>query len=413
MKEQLIRDHELLASFVKGNWRKSLNEPSGILKHKFIDPAANYRAQLWDWDSYFCGVSLIDVYEDTAEYVKGCVDNFLEYQAQDGSVPYMINVGKPNAALPVVSKAPRSDDSDLNSIKPLLCRMAMLAYGKLSDKSWLVGIYPSLKLHIAHWESTQRMKNGLFVWRSYRGSGTDNHPAVYGRPLNSSAAVELNCLMYAEYKAVAEIASICGDTDGEKAYTNSAAQLAADINTHMWDPIDGLYYNLDMLSSKPPLARQEVTWNVPLKFRAWTCFMPMWAGIAPKEYADRMVREHLMNSSEFLSDYGVRTLAKCEPLYSTTEMGNPSNWQGPVWIVSTYLIFKGVLDCGYYTEALQIAENLVTNLARDIRENGLLHEYYNPETGNSTINPGFMNWNGLAALMVPELIKYREAHDET
>lgn len=412
MKEQLIKDHKLLAEFVKENWRKSLNEPSGILKHKFIDPAANYRAQLWDWDSYFCGVSLIDVYEDTAEYVKGCVMNFIEYQAADGSIPYMINVGKPNTALPTVTKANRTSDNDLNSIKPLLCQMAMLAYSKLDDKAWLAEIYPSLKRHIAHWESTQRMQNGLFVWRSYRGSGTDNHPAVYGRPLNSSAAVELNCLMYTEYKAITDIADICGDTDAAEVFSASAQKLASDINTHMWDPIDGLYYNLDMLSTKPPLARQEVTWDVPLKFRAWTCFMPMWAGIAPKEYAERMVREHLLDTKEFWSDYGIRTLSKCERMYSTTEMGNPSNWQGPVWIVSTYLIFMGVLKNGYFSEAELIAENLITNLARDIRENGLLHEYYNPETGNSSINPGFMNWNGLAALMVPELLRYKETNHE-
>ncbi len=412
MENQILCNHNLLAAFVKDNWKKSLNEPSGILKHRFIDPAANYRAQLWDWDSYFCGISLIDVYEDTANYVKGCVMNFIEYQAEDGSIPYMINVGKANEALPKITKLPRSNDSDLNSAKPLLCQMAMLAYGKLCDNGWLAEIFEPLCRHIAHWEATQRMKNGLFVWRSYRGSGTDNHPAVYARPLNSSAAVELNCFMYKEYLAIAEIADIIGNKTSAADYRKRAKTLADAINLNMWDPIDGLYYNLDMLSSKPILARQEVTWNVPLKFRVWTCFMPMWAGIAPRDRAERMVREHLMNRDEFFSDYGIRTLAKCEPMYSTVEMGNPSNWQGPVWIVSTYLIFKGMLEFGYYDEAVKIADGLVSNLARDIRENGLLHEYYNPETGKSSINPGFMNWNGLAALMVPELMAYKGENNE-
>jgi putative isomerase len=72
----------------------------------------------------------------------------------------------------------------------------------------------------------------------------------------------------------------------------------------------------------------------------------------------------------------------------------------------------GVLKSGYFTEAEMIAENLITTLARDIRENGLLHEYYNPETGRSSINPGFMNWNGLAALMVPELMAYKGENNE-
>lgn len=45
-------------------------------------------------------------------------------------------------------------------------------------------------------------------------------------------------------------------------------------------------------------------------------------------------------------------------------------------------------------------------MINDINANGVLHEYYNLETGKSNINPGFMNWNALAGLMIPELLKY-------
>ena len=89
------------------------------------------------------------------------------------------------------------------------------------------------------------------------------------------------------------------------------------------------------------------------------------------------------------------------------ETTNPSNWQGPIWIVSTYLMFKGLLNYGYVEEAEQVAKNLLGNLCRDLDENGALHEYYNPETGRSNLNLGFKNWNALAGLMVPELIAYK------
>ncbi len=389
-----------LQGFIKDNWHASMKEACGILKYKFLDPAAVYRAQLWDWDSYFCGLALIDVYEDTAEYVKGCAMNFLDHIRVDGSVPYMINnQEKECEALPKISREPRTEKSDINSIKPLLAQMVVLAHKKISDTNWIKDNFEKLKMHIAHWEATQQMPNGLFVWRSYRGSGTDNHPAIYGRPLNSSAGVELNCMMYKEYLAMAEISQLCGDMTQKVEYETKAQSLAKAINDNMWDEIDGLYYHLDVLSQKPPLARQAITWNVPLKFRTWTCFMPMWAGIAPKERAERMVKEHLMNSNEFLSDYGLRTLAKNEPIYSTAETSNPSNWQGPVWIVSTYLMFMGLWYYGYIDEAKLVADRLITHLCRDLEKNGLLHEYYNPETGESNINPGFMNWNALAGIM--------------
>lgn len=53
MNMDLIKKSNMLNKFIKSNWRKSLNEPSEILKHKFIDPAAVYRGQLWDWNSFF------------------------------------------------------------------------------------------------------------------------------------------------------------------------------------------------------------------------------------------------------------------------------------------------------------------------------------------------------------------------
>ena len=408
--DKLIKLNEQLQAFIKDNWKSSFNEPTGILKHKFLDPAANYRGQLWDWDSYFCGLALIDVYEETAEYVKGCVLNFTDHVAPDGSIPYMMRVSPANHlsyATPKHDIKGRANDSDLNTIKPLLAQMTVLACSKFEDNEWIKEIYGILQKHIEHWETTQKAENGLFVWRSYRGSGTDNHPAIYGRPLNSCAGVELNCFMYKEYLAMAEIASMCNDAELENKYKNSAEELAKAINLHMWDEIDGLYYHLDVLSQKPKLALQDVTWDVPLKFRTWTCFLPMWAGIAPKDRAERMVKEHLTNLNEFWSDYGLRTLAKNEKMYSTTEMSNPSNWQGPIWIVSTYLMFNGLIKYGYDKIATEVASNLLTNLIRDIDECGMLHEYYNPETGKSTIGLGFMNWNALAGLMVPEILNYK------
>ena len=403
--EKLLKLHEEFSSFVKENWKKSLKEPIGYLKYKFLDPAANYDGMLWDWDSFYCATALSDVYDDIGDYIEGCVLNFLEYAREDGSVPYVIYADdSKSTALPSFDIKARTADCNFNSIKPLLARMVMLAYEKKGNLEFVKSVYPRLIRHIEHWEQTQK-KKGFFVWRSLRGSGADNHPAIYGRPLNSSAGVELNCFMYMELEAMAKIAELCTDAEGKRAYESKREELANLMNTRMWDKIDGLYYHLDMLSEKLPTATQEVCWDVPLKFRTWTCFIPMYAGIAPKEYAERMVREHLTNREEFWSDYGIRTMAKNEPIYNTAETSNPSNWQGPIWIVSTYIVFRGLLNYGYIEEAKQICDNLLSNLCRDMKESGALHEFYNPETGKSNINLGFMNWNALAGLMVPEIIE--------
>ncbi len=395
------KKQEILKQFIKENWKNSFNEPSGALKYKFLDPAGFYRQQLWDWDSYFCAVAVMDVFDDTAEYLKGCVCNFLEYQREDGSVPYVINADaeNPMPGIPKLGMKERSADCDINSIKPLLAQMAVMAAQKLGDIDWLKLVYPKLKLHIKHWEDTQLTDKGLFVWRSMRGGGTDNHPALYGRPLNSAAGSDLNSYFCMEYLAMAKIASLSGNAEDEKIYRRKSEKLADAINENMYDPIDGMYYYLDMLSQKPPTATAPVNWNVPLKFKMWTGFAPLYAKIAPENYAKRAIEEHLLNPNEFWSDYGLRSMAKNEPIYNTVESSNPSNWQGPIWVVSTYIMYKSLLNYGYEKEAKKCAQNLVNTLYYDYENFGAFHEYWNPETGKSNIKLGFMNWNALIGIM--------------
>lgn len=62
------------------------------------------------------------------------------------------------------------------------------------------------------------------------------------------------------------------------------------------------------------------------------------------------------------------------------------------------------MNYGYYDIAYEVAKNLLQTLCNDLDKNGSLHEYYNPETGISNINKGFLNWNALAGLMYPELL---------
>ncbi len=392
---------DVLKAYIKDNWHRSFNEPTGVLKYKFLDPAAEYRGQLWDWDSYFCAVAVIDMFPDTVEYLRGCVLNFLEHQRSDGSIPYMISAdqGDPMPALPKLGIKCRDKDCDLNSMKPLISQMVMMVYSKTGDKEFLNEVYPKIKTHIKHWEDTQKADKGLFVWRSMRGGGTDNHPALYGRPLNSAAGTELNSFFYLEYKALSQIAGEIGDIEGAELYKMSAETLAKAINDNMYDPIDGMYYYLDMLTKTPPTAFVPVTWNVPLKFKMWTGFAPLYAKIAPKEYAKCVIEEHLLNKDEFWSDFGLRTMAKNEPIYNTAETSNPSNWQGPIWIVSAYIMYKSLVNYGYYAEADRVAENICDMLYEDYMACGAFHEYWNPETGKSTIKQGFMNWNALVWLM--------------
>jgi putative isomerase len=135
--------------------------------------------------------------------------------------------------------------------------------------------------------------------------------------------------------------------------------------------------------------------------------MAMWAGIATKEQAERMVAENYKNEKTFNSPYGVRTLSKLEKMYRIIKSDNPSCWLGPIWGISNYMTFVGLCNYGFNAEARELARKTVRLLGEDLKRCGEFHEYYHPDTGEGINNPGFQNWN----LLVVDMMEYLDNGD--
>ena len=66
---------------------------------------------------------------------------------------------------------------------------------------------------------------------------------------------------------------------------------------------------------------------------------------------------------------------------NNVKMVDPSNWQGPVWGITSFLAAYGLNRYGYKQEAKEIANRMVSTFASDIKQNGCVHEYYHGDTG--------------------------------
>lgn len=132
----------------------------------------------------------------------------------------------------------------------------------------------------------------------------------------------------------------------------------------------------------------------------WSGFLALWAGIATPEQAQRVALEHYRNEKTFGAAYGVRTLSRLEKMYNVRPMGNPSSWLGPVWGVSNYLTWRGLVNYGLNDDARDLAEKTVKLFGRDLERFGDLHEYYQPDNGEPILNRGFHNWNFLVLNML-------------
>ena len=113
----------------------------------------------------------------------------------------------------------------------------------------------------------------------------------------------------------------------------------------------------------------------------------MWSGIATDDQAERVCSRY-WEEDTFCAPYGIRTLSRLEKMYCVKASNNPSDWLGPVWGVSNYMTFAGMARYGKVREALDMAEKTVQLFGRDLEKTGVLHEYYEPETGEPVINPG-------------------------
>lgn len=255
---------------------------------------------------------------------------------------------------------------------------------------------------------------GLFYWQDDLAIGVDNDPSTFFRPKGSSANIFLNCLMYRELLAMAYLAERLSMTGDAKAYRQDAETLRDNIRQYCWDEKDGMYYSVDLnlreytgkpeiIFGKPFVLHEGAPRHYPCliqRLGSWSGFMALWAGIATPEQAARMVKENLLDERTFWAPYGVRTLSRLEKMYNLQATHNPSNWQGPIWGISNYMVFRGLVDYGYEQEARELAEKTIRLYGHDLQQEGALHEYYNPETGAPIINKGFQNWNYLIVNML-------------
>ncbi len=397
--------------FFENSIASVLREPGRGIRERYIVPGGPSYNDLWDWDAYFICLA-IGRRGWHKDYVLSTLKAFFALQGDDGYIPYSSYYRKED---------PKKTRQYRNPAKPILGQWALYAGELLQDFEWLRPLIGKLKAFYDYWEREQKSDYGLFVLRSLYGAGSDNNPGHYGRPLNSVAAVELNCWMVRDFEAMKKIAERLSLPELAKEYEEKGKVLADRVNKFLWDPVDEIYYNADVLTKTPlfptPM-NQRVNWVVPLKFKTFYAFMPMWAGIAPKERADILVKKHLLNKREFWGDYGVYGLARNEPLYNVCDyvkgtgapaswQGTPSNWQGPVWICVNYFIFKGLLNYGFIEPAEEIYNKTIRTLAGDIKETGTIHEAYDGDTGKGLMIKDYISLNIPVLLMKEELDKLK------
>lgn len=406
MQKDTERYTKFVQDYVKDNYKKCFREPHGKFKFPCVVPGSSYSDQLWDWDSWLTDIALATAADDDdiIVYEQGCVLNFLSAADEEGRIPINIIADRES----IFDLKP---NTRVNIHKPCLAQHALFVAKKSgNDVEWMRDKFSVLKKFVKWYENNCfHEETGLYYWLNDFAIGIDNDPCVFYRPDGSTASIFLNCLMYGELVATAELCKLFDDEDA-KIYEEKSENLKRSIQNECYDDRDGFYYSADILLKKVDHdewlhSGAPRHWkSLPMRIGVWSGFLTMYYGIATNEQAERMVKEHLRNDKEFNAKYGVRSLSKAETrMYSVKSSGNPSCWTGPIWGNVNYLVCEGLLKYGYVGDALELAEKTVRLFGKDVEKCGEFHEYYDPETGEGIRNKGFQSWNLLAYNMADKL----------
>ncbi len=408
----LERWTRLLEEHIRENTEQMTREPAGALTFPYTVPSSPnspyYSDALWDWDSWSISIVMGQVEADTDrrghffEHEAGSIRNFLANTDDDGVMPIQM---RPGSTL-LHGDPSRAGGFAENMHKPVLAQHAALLTQRSGDVSWIRDELPTIDRFLSRYlESHVHAETGLAYWQSDFAVGVDNDPSVYFRPKGSSAAVYLNSLLYRELLAYAYLLEEVDDLPSANRWRGRAQDLVDAMNRHLWDERDGTFYSAD-LNLLPIDPDDWLHRGAPRRWSSliqridnWSSFLPLWAGLASQEQAERM-RERLLDERTFAANYGVRTLSRLEKMYDLRASNNPSNWLGPIWGMSNYMVFRGLTKYGFDEEATELAEKTIRLFGKDLETTGSLHEYYHPDSGEPIMTKGFQNWNFLVLNMI-------------
>ena len=319
--------------------------------------------EFYDWDLYFENMYLS--YYGVWPLCFTNLKEFLNRQKPDGLISRSL-----------------IKQRDQQHFKPFLAQLVVLgAKQDHDDYEWLRGnYYDRLTKYIDKWFSYDSDKNGLPVWNSADAAGTDNQWSR-GGALNAFEieGVDLASYLIRELRAMAVIATALGNKADAVAFSKHGDEVAKLMNDVLWDEKEGMYFDRNEKTGKRVYVKSA------------TNFMVLFAGAATPERARRTIKEHLLNADEFWLAYPVASYAKTEPDYYQGSH-KECNWRGPTWAPTNYMIFQGLQDYGYHTEARELARRLFTMA---VVKNPVLREYYNAESGDGLGQTHFWGFTAL------------------
>lgn len=341
----------------------------------------------WSWDAWQIASGNV-LYNP--EGAKGDMLALFDYQAENGMVPDFIGYNK-------------ARNNWRDSKPPVASWGAMNVYRATEDRAFLEDIFGKLyKFHQWWYAERDHDRNGICEYGSTDGtliaaaweSGMDNGVRFDDTEMLKNDAegawsmnqenICLNSFLYVDKLTLAEMAVILGKQELADQLKKEAEQVKQYVQTKMFDDETGFFYDVRLGTGEPVKVMGAEGW------------LPLWAGIATPEQAER-VKNIMMDEKHFNAYLPLGTLDVSHPALRPTR----GYWRGPVWFNQVYFGITGLQRYGYTKEADYLTRKFMTH-AQGLMTDGPIHENYNPLTGEALNAPNF-GWS--SALIMKLLLQ--------
>lgn len=402
------------ADFAKIEIRRLPDESSEIqeqgllyLPNPYVVPGGRFN-EMYGWDSYFTQVGLLR--DGEIELAKNMIDNFL-YQ-----IEHYGKILNANRTYYLTRSQP-----------PFLTQMILGVYKKTLDRRWLQDTVPAIEKYYRFWTQEPHLtkQTGLSRYydfgsgpapeviaderdeqgkthydrvkeyyrtheikdydvskfydkdknqltdlfykgdRSMRESGFDpsNRFGPFNADIINYNPVCLNSLLYLMETEAAEIMRTLGRAGEASRWLRRASERRDRINRLMWDAQDGLYYDYNFVDKRVR------------RYPFVTTFYPLWAGIASREQAARVVAN-------------LRLFERAGGLLTSTNVSG-SQWDAPFgWAPMQMIAVSGLRRYGYDKEADRIAANFLSLVLKEFIDHNTIVEKYDVAARKSQISAG-------------------------
>jgi hypothetical protein len=273
------------------------------------------------------------------------------------------------------------------------------------DKKFPIKFLPDLVADYRAWENERQLPNGLF-WQYDVRDGMEE--SISGARTAKNIRPTINSYMFANARAIAEIASLANKPKLAAEFTDKAAELKRLTQQHLWDT-NANFFKVLVATTNPSAS---FVLYVPSSAREAVGFIPWMFNLPDSGKGYEVAWWQFTHPQVFSAPFGLTTAERRHPQFRSHGIGT-CEWDGAIWPFATsqtlYALGNMLRDSSQNLVTAQNHFNAFLTYTRSQRAVGkpFIGEYLDEVTGdwiNRNDRSRYYNHSTYADLLITGVI---------